>query len=87
MSNSSSGSWGISTYIFTDKNFPVFVEDIRKRKMQEYLTEDDHSRRSSRLAETPGAHSGQERQQQWYVLSAEGKLDVLNHLSRWNGGW
>ena len=74
-------SLGSSHYVYTDKNFPVFIEDIRKRKMQDYLTKADHSRRSSRLGETVGAHSGQQRQQQWYVLSAEGKLDVLKLVS------
>ena len=74
-------SLGSSHYTYTDKTFPVFIEDIRKRKMQDYLTEVDHSKRSSRLAGTEGAHSGQQRQQQWYVLSAEGKLDVLKLIS------
>ena len=49
--------------------------------MQDYLSEVDLSRRSSRLGEAQGAHSGQQRQQQWYVLSAEGKLDVLKLIS------
>ena len=40
-----------------------------------------HSRRSSRVAETPGVYSGHQRQQQWYVLSAQGKLDVLKLIS------
>ena len=74
-------SLGSSHYIYTDKTFPIFVEDIRKRKMQDYLQEVDHSRRSSRLAQNSGAHSGEQRQQQWYVLSAAGKLDVLKLIS------
>ena len=74
-------SLGSSHYIYTDKTFPVFVEDIRKRMMQDYLEEVDHSRRSSRLAQTSGVHSGEQRQQQWYVLSAQGKLDVLKLIS------
>ena len=49
--------------------------------MQDYLEEVDHSRRSSRLAQNSGAHSGEQRQQQWYVLSAQGKLDVLKLIS------
>ena len=61
--------------------FPIFIEDIRKRNMQNHLTEVDHSRRSSRVAETSGVYSGQQRQQQWYVLSAQGKLDVLKLIS------
>ena len=61
---------GSSHYIYTEKRFPIFIEDIRKRNMQNHLTEVDHSRRSSRVAETPGVYSGQQRQQQWYVLSA-----------------
>ena len=74
-------SLGSSHYIYTDKTFPVFVEDIRKRKMEDYLEEVNHSKRSSRLAETEGVHSGQQRQQQWYVLSSQGKLDVLKLIS------
>ena len=72
---------GSSHFEFTDKVFPVFVEDIRKRNMQLHLTAVDHSRRSSRIAETEGAYSGQQRQKQWHVLSAEGKLDVLKLIS------
>ena len=45
--------------------------------MQDYLEEVDHSRRSPRVAQT----SGQQHQQQWYVLSSEGKLDVLKLIS------
>ena len=74
-------SLGSSHYIYTDKTFPVFVEDIRKRNMQYHLSEVDHSRRSSRLGGTEGVHSGEQRQQQWYILSAEGKLDILKLIS------
>ena len=72
---------GSSHYVFTDKTFPVFIEDIRKRNMMKHLSEVDHSRRSSRVAQTSGVYSGQDRQQQWYVLSADGKLDILKLIS------
>ena len=49
--------------------------------MQLHLTAVDHSRRSSRVAETEGEYSGQQRQKQWHVLSAEGKLAVLKLIS------
>ena len=41
---------GSSMYEFTEKQFPVFVEDVRKRNMHDHLEELDTSRRSSRLA-------------------------------------
>ena len=72
---------GSSHFEHTDKVFPVFAEDIRKRNMQLHLTAVDHSRRSARVAETDGVYSGQQRQKQWHVLSAEGKLAVLKLIS------
>ena len=60
---------------------PSVLHMAGKRNMQNFLTEVDHSRRSSRLGETTGIHSGRQRQQQWYVLSAQGKLDVLKLIS------
>ena len=49
--------------------------------MMKHLSEVDHSRRSSRVAQTSGVYSGQDRQQQWYVLSADGKLAILKLIS------
>ena len=69
-------SLGSSHYAYTDKTFPIFIEDIRKRKMNLHLTEVDLSRRSARVAQ-----SGSGETEKWYVLSAEGKLDILKLIS------
>ena len=68
-------SLGSSHYEYTDKTFPIFIEDIRKRKMQLHLTVADLSRRSARVAENRGAVKQQ------FVLSSEGKLAVLKLIS------
>ena len=65
-------SVGGSIYEFTDKQFPIFVEDIRKRNMQDHLEELDTSRCSARVA------TGCVRKWQ---LSADGNSDILRLLS------
>ena len=42
-------SAGASHYWYTEKEFPIFIEDVRKRNMQEHLSEVDLSRRSARV--------------------------------------
>lgn len=73
-------SVGSSMYEFSDKTFPVFVEDIRKRNMQHHLEKVDTSRRSSRVASNNSAASSSisaPSQRDVYVLSAKGKEDLL----------
>lgn len=68
-------SVGSSMYEYTDKKFPVFVEDIRKRKMQDYLEKVDTTRRSARVAGTTS--TGAPSQREVFLLSAEGKSMLL----------
>ena len=63
-------------YEFTDKTFPVFVEDVRKRNMEQHLDLVDVSRRSSRVAESC-AESSAASGRQVYTLSAAGKVALL----------
>lgn len=72
-------SVGSSMYEFSDKRFPIFVEDIRKRNMQHHLEKMDTSRRSSRLASnsSAAASSSNASQRDVYVLSAKGKEELL----------
>lgn len=69
-------SLGSSMYEFTEKQFPVFVEDIRKRNMQHHLERLDLSRRSARIASSASS-SNEPSQREVYVLSVEGKQDML----------
>jgi len=67
-------SAGSSHYEYTEKVFPIFVEDIRKRRMAEHLCEADLSRRSTRIAGSSG-------EKKIYVLSAAGKSTILKLIS------
>lgn len=64
---------------FSDNNFPVFVEDIRKRNMQNHLEKQDTSRRSMRLAGKSiiASESSAACLREVYVLSARGKEELL----------
>ena len=48
-------SLGSSLYQRTEKEFPIFIEDVRKRNMQQHLQPVDLSRRSSRVAPSSAA--------------------------------
>ena len=68
-------SLGSSMYEVTEKQFPIFIEDIRKRNMQNELSETDTSRRSERVAD--GAAADAPSQRKLYKLSPQGKADLL----------
>lgn len=69
-------SMGSSMFETTDKIFPVFVEDIRKRNMQNELEKVDLSRRSVRVASnTSGSAAASQRE--IFTLSANGKAAIL----------
>ena len=68
-------SVGGSMYEFTDKVFPIFVEDIRKRNMQTHLTLVDTSRRSARVAGSTSINAASQRKM--FTLSPEGKTALL----------
>ena len=68
-------SVGGSIYEFTDKQFPIFVEDIRKRNMQDHLEELDTSRRSSRLAGSTSSDVASQRKM--FMLTPQGKVALL----------
>ena len=66
---------GSSFYEYTDKVFPAFVEDIRKRNMQEHLEEVDTSRRSVRIAGSVSSDAPSQRKM--FTLSPNGKTALL----------
>lgn len=73
-------SAGSSMYEYSDKRFPIFVEDVRKRNMQQHLEKMNLDRRSRRLAE--GATSSDAAsQREIYQLSAKGKSDLLKLIA------
>lgn len=68
-------SAGSALYELTDKCFPVFVADVRKRNMQDYLEKVDVSRRSARVAS--GTSSDAASQREVFKLLPEGKIALL----------
>ena len=70
-------SLGSSMFELSDKVFPVFVEDIRKRNMHNFLHEVDTSRRSARVAGGPSSSSDAPSQRKLFSLSSEGKQALL----------
>lgn len=68
-------SAGSSMYELTDKCFPVFVEDIRKRNVEQHLQKVDVSRRSARVAGS--ASSDAPSQREVFALSPEAKMTLL----------
>ena len=68
-------SVGDSIYEFTNKEFPVFVENIRKRNMQEHLEELDTSRRSSSVASSTSTDVASHRKM--VVLSPRRKTELF----------
>lgn len=69
-------SMGSSMYELSDKQFPIFVEDIRKRNMQDHLEKLDVSRRSTRISALSAAANASS-QRDVYNLSPEGKQAML----------
>lgn len=69
-------SFGSSMYEFTEKTFPIFVEDVRMRNMERYLENIDLSRRSARVAQA-ATSSNAPSQREIYALSAQGKNALL----------